>query len=330
MTKYQIEQTKQSVLYMCRLTFKSIAIVLGLGYALLYLFLHIPTASAANLVAETAVNDRVVRLSDLFTDLPDKQDAVLGAAPQPGKTMIINALTLKRVASLYNVDWQPSSALDQVVVTRTAQTITSEQITDALKAALVAKGVSGDFELTVGNVVPSITLAGDLPATVEIASMSYTPGRDVFTAVVAAPNADNPVKTLSLSGVIDKVQNVPVLRSSLKAGDIIGSGDIEWIPVTARNVTYDTVTDPDKLIGKTPARMVDAGAPIKMRELVSPQLVARGDEILIRFASGPLQLTARGKAMQPGAEGDFIRVMNVSSNQSLRAEVIGDKIVQVQ
>ncbi|MDY0030157.1 MAG: flagellar basal body P-ring formation chaperone FlgA [Pseudobdellovibrionaceae bacterium] len=330
MTKYQIEQTKQSVLYMCRLTFKSIAIVLGLGYALLYLFLHIPTASAANLIAETSVNDRVVRLSDLFTDLPDKQDAVLGASPQPGKTMVINASTLKRVATLYNIDWQPSSALDQVVITRTAQTITSEQITDALKAALAVKGVSGDFELTVGNVVPSITLAGDLPATVEIASMSYTPGRDVFTAVVAAPNADNPVKTLSLSGVIDKVQNVPVLRSSLKAGDIIGSGDIEWIPVTVRNITYDTVTDTDKMIGKTPARLVEAGAPVKMRELVSPQLVARGDEILIRFASGPLQLTARGKAMQPGAEGDFIRVMNISSNQSLRAEVIGDKIVQVQ
>jgi len=161
-------------------------------------------------------------------------------------------------------------------------------------------------------------------------SLSYTPGRDVFTAVVAAPSADNPVKTLSLSGLIEKVQNVPVLRSSLKAGDIIGAGDIEWIPVTARSTVYDTITDIDHLIGKTPIRSVEAGVPVRGRDLESPQLVSRGDEILIRFNSGSLQLTARGKAMQPGTEGDIIRVVNLGSNQSIRAEIIGDKVVQVQ
>ncbi|HRK97842.1 MAG: flagellar basal body P-ring formation protein FlgA [Alphaproteobacteria bacterium] len=330
MTKFQIEQTQQSVLYMCRLAFKSLALLIGVGYAILYLFLHVPSAKAATLVPEAQVNDRVVRLSDLFDDLPKGHDAVLGASPLPGKTMIINANTLKRVANLYDLDWQPESAMEQVVVTRTSQNISSDQITDALKAALITKGVTGEFELTVGNVIPSLTLAGDLPATVEIANMTYTPGRDVFTAVVAAPSADNPVKTLSLSGVIEKVQNVPVLRSALKAGDIIGAADIEWIPVTAKSVVYDTISDPDRMIGKTPLRQVQAGEPIRQRDLISPQLVQRGDEILIQFSSGAIQLTAKGKAMQPGAEGDLIRVVNLGSNQSLRAEIVGDKIVRVQ
>ncbi len=330
MTRFQIEDTQQSILYMCRVTFKGVALFISISYVLLFLFIQIPVVHAANLIPEVQVNDKVVRLSDLFTDTDLKKDAVLGAAPLPGKTMVINARTLQRVANLYEVDWSPSSALDQAVVTRTSQTISSEQITDALKTALVAKGVSGEFELTVGNVVPTITLPGDMPATVEISQLSYTPGRDVFTAVVAAPSADNPVKTLSLSGLIEKVQNVPVLRSSLKAGDIIGSGDIEWMPVTARSTVYDTITDADHIIGKTPIRSVEAGVPVRARDLESPQLVSRGDEILIRFNSGALQLTARGKAMQPGAEGDIIRVVNLGSNQSVRAEVIGDKVVQVQ
>ncbi|MDD3021004.1 MAG: flagellar basal body P-ring formation chaperone FlgA [Alphaproteobacteria bacterium] len=330
MTRYQIEDTQQSILYMCRVTFKGVALFISISYVLLFLFIQIPAAHAASLITEAQVDDKVVRLSDLFTDTGFKQDAVLGAAPQPGKTMIINARTLQRVAKLYDVDWTPSSSLDQVVVTRTSQIISSSQITDTLKAALVAKGVTGEFDLTVGSVVPAITLSGDMPATVEITQLSYTPGRDVFTAVVAAPSADNPVKTLSLSGLIEKVQNVPVLRSSLKAGDIIGAGDIEWLPVTARSTVYDTITDVDHLIGKTPIRSVEAGVPVRSRDLESPQLVSRGDEILIRFNSGSLQLTARGKAMQPGTEGDIIRVVNLGSNQSIRAEIIGDKVVQVQ
>lgn len=330
MTKYQIAQTRQSVLYMCRLTFKTLALVIGVGYGLLYAFLHIPAADAATLKAQASVNESVVRLSDLFEDIDVKNDAVLGAAPAPGKTMIINANTLKRVANLYDVDWVSHSATDQVVVSRLAQTITSDQILDALKQSLAAKGVTGDFELTLGGTVPSITLSGDLPSSVEVSQMTYTPGRDVFTAVVVAPSADNPVKTLSLSGMIDKVQNVPVLRSSLKAGDIIGAADIEWVPVNIRNTVYDTIADADAMIGKTPARIVEAGAPVRERDLVSPQLVKRGDEILIQFTSGTLSLTARGKAMQNGAEGDLIRVVNLSSNQSLRGVVKGDKLVSVQ
>ena len=84
------------------------------------------------------------------------------------------------------------------------------------------------------------------------------------------------------------------------------------------------------MIGKTPLRQVQAGEPIRQRDLISPQLVQRGDEILIQFSSGAIQLTAKGKAMQPGAEGDLIRVVNLGSNQSLRAEIVGDKIVRVQ
>lgn len=70
MTKHQWKQTRQSVLYMCRLTFKSLAVIIGASYALLFAFTHIPQAGAATLVPEVQVNDTVVRLSDLFTDLP--------------------------------------------------------------------------------------------------------------------------------------------------------------------------------------------------------------------------------------------------------------------
>ena len=118
--------------------------------------------------------------------------------------MIINANALKRVANLYDLDWQPGSAMEQVVVTRTSQNISSDQITDALKAALITKGVTGEFELTVGNVIPSLTLAET-----SLLLLKFTK-HDLYLVVTcllrlfAAPSADNPVKTLSLSGVIER------------------------------------------------------------------------------------------------------------------------------
>lgn len=325
-----INETGQMVLMITRLAFRGLAIALVGLYTLVMILVNAPHVHAATLIPQVAVSSDQVRLSDIFADLNGDEDAVLGAAPQPGKTMIIGSKTLTRVAGLYNVDWQATSPLDQVVVTRDVQTIAPELIKDAIKSALKAKGVSGEFDVSLGGLPPAITLGGEVPATVEVAQMNFTPGRDVFSATLAAPSAANPLKTMSVSGVIEKSQEIPVLRSALKNGDVIGAADIEWLSVTTKNMVYDTMTDADQLIGKTPLRAVQAGEPIRKRDIISPQLVARGDEVLIEFVSGSMTLSAKGKAMQPGADGDLIRVVNLTSNQSLRAEVVGDRMVRVQ
>lgn len=327
MERYEIEQ---SILFMCRMTFKSLAIALVVTYAVLYVILHVTSAEAASLKSEAVINGQAVKLSDLFDDIPEKQDAIVGNAPSPGQSVILNARTLERISNVYNVKWTPAAPTDQIVVRSAVQTVTTADIMAVIKKDLMARGVSGNFEVTLNNVAPTITLPGNVDATAEISQMNYTAGRDVFSAVLAAPSAANPVKTLTVSGLIEKTIKVPVLTSAISEGNIIGSGDIEWIDIAARHMVNDTIVDADKLIGKTPIRMVDAGVPVRVRDVKSPQLVARGDEILLQFNQGGLQLTAKGKAMQNGAEGETIRVLNISSNQSLRGEVTGNKIVVVQ
>lgn len=330
MTKHQKQETQQTVLYMCRITFKSMAIILAVTYGLLYAFLTVKHADAATLKPEAIIHGSVVNISDLFDDISVKHDAIVGHAPSPGQSVVLNARTLQRMANLYNIKWTASSPSEQIVVKSVVQTIGADEILSVIKKDLEARGVSGKFTVALNNVAPSITLPGNVDTSVEIAQMNYTAGRDVFSAVLAAPSAANPVKTISVSGLIEKTTQIPVLKESISAGDIISPSDVEWVDIALRHMVNDTVIDADKLIGKTPVRMVEQGIPVRARDIVSPQLVARGDEILLQFNQGGLQLTVRGKAMQNGAEGEFIRVMNLSSNQSLRGEVTGSKVVSVQ
>jgi len=330
MTKSERQETKQSILFMCRLVFKSMAIVLTVGYVFIYAFLNVKSADAATLKSEATIHDKVVKVSDLFDDVATKYDAIIGNAPTPGQSVILNSKTLDRIANVYNIKWESSHPSDQIVVRSVVQTIGSDDMLAVIKKDLLARGVTGDFNVTLNNVAPTIILPGNVETTVEIAQMNYTAGRDVFTAILAAPSAANPVKTLSISGLIEKTMPIPVLSAAVTAGDIISSVDIEWMDVATRSLSKDTIIDADNLIGKTPTRIVDARVPVRVRDVKSPQLVARGDEILLQFNHAGLQLTAKGKAMQNGAEGEFIRVMNLSSNQSLRGEVTGSKTVSVQ
>lgn len=330
MTSIEREETGQSILYMCRVTFRTMTIGLVIAYTIALALVSIKSAEAATLKPEAMISSHVVMVSDLFDDVPKKQDAIVGNAPTPGQTVILNAKSLQRIANTYDVKWKSAGPSDQIVVRSVVQTIPAADILAVVKKDLEGRGVAGKFTVTLNNVAPTITLPGNVETTVEVSQMNYTPGRDVFTAILAAPSALHPVKTLSVSGLIEKTVQVPVLTKGFSADDIISSSDLEWIDLPVRNMVNDTIVDPDKLIGKTPVRMVEAGVPVRVRDVKSPQLVARGDEVLLQFNQSGLQLTAKGKAMQNGAEGEVIRVMNLSSNQSLRAEVTGSKVVVVQ
>lgn len=304
---------------------RTTALALILGCSLLS-----ASADAATLKSVGVAGDDYVRVGDLFDGVDAGADTVLGHAPAPGADMTINARTLLRIATLHNIDWSPKTGAEQIVVRREAHTLNSMDIGDAVKAALERKGVEGNYAVVLSNLNSAVTLPRNLPATAEVTDLNYTPGRDTFTATVAAPSAANPVKTISVAGTIEKTIQVPTLKATVSTGEIIGTTDIEWIDMSERVLLPDTIIDADKLIGKTPVRMVSLGQPIRLKDVTNPQLVARGDEITILYNLGGMQLSAKGKAMQNGAEGDTIRALNVASNRSMSARVTGDRTVTVQ
>ncbi|GIL41494.1 flagellar basal body P-ring formation chaperone FlgA [Roseiterribacter gracilis] len=82
--------------------------------ALVLLFLS-GTAHAATLKATTLAVDEKVLLSDLFEGIAG--DAVLSAAPMPGRILTMAAPQLLRIAQTYGLDWRPAGG-ERVVITR--------------------------------------------------------------------------------------------------------------------------------------------------------------------------------------------------------------------
>lgn len=323
MNRQDLIDIRYATYTMCRIGVQT-TLATMIGFTLL-----IGTAQAAEIKTTSVINTNVVHLSDVFDGLM-REDAVLGNAPALGKDMVLNVTTLKRIAANYSVAYIPASLADQVTIRRAAQTIDAAAITEALKASLVEKGLTGNFTMNLTNAQSGIILPGDAEASVEVATINYTPGRDVFTATLAAPSAENPIKTLQVSGIINRMASVPALSGSARKGDIISASDIVWIEVPERTLAKDAVLDADDLIGKTPSRVLSANRPVKAAEIASPQLVSRGDDVTILYTIGGMTLSAKGKSQQNGSEGELIRVTNLSSAKSMSAEITGDRTVTVQ
>ena len=148
--------------------------------------------------------------------------------------------------------------------------------------------------------------------------------------MIVAPSAENPLKRITVSGRIERQIAVPVLRNSLKNGDIIGASDIDWIDLPQDKITNATVTAEKDLIDMTPKRTVSAGKPVLLNDLVPPQMVTRGDAVTLIVEVGAMVLTAKGKALQGGAIGDTVRVANSDSNKNLQGTVTAHREITIR
>ncbi len=312
------------------LAHKAIVILMALIMVCAGILIGTKVAFAATLKPISIVEGETLKLGDIFDGVERHKAYVIGAAPQPGQDMTLNARTLYRIASALDVNWRPLSSSDQIVIRRQAAVIPSDMIEETLRNALKDKGVVGKFKLMMNTKKPTIVLPNNLPETVEISAIDFDVQKDYFTATLAAPSADNPVKKLQISGLVERVVSIPVLRNNLSNGDVIGANDIKMIEVPQKSIQHNIVMNAEDMIGLTPRRMAYAGKYVLDGSLHHPILVKRGDKVSITYKQGPLVLTAKGKALQSGSKGDLVRVTNVNSSRSVDAFVTGSHQVTAQ
>ena len=300
----------------------AIAVILAIGFA--------QNASAVSIKHNSMIENNVITLGDVFAGIDHKADKVLGPAPRPGHDMTLNARTLMRIAVAMDLPWRPQSTADQVVLSRAATVVGPAMIKDSLKDELKAQGLSGLFELAIVSGVNEIVLPYDEKQNVMVESLSFDGDKNNFNAIIVAPSKDNAIVREKISGKIERMSKVPVLRDALKNGSVISKSDLDYIPMPTRSLQHGMVLSESEIIGYTPRRIVMPGKPIKASEIQAPQIVKRGELITMVFHHGPLSLTAQGKALESGAKGDVIRVVNASSSKTLQATVTADQEVSVQ
>ncbi|RZO67970.1 MAG: flagellar basal body P-ring formation protein FlgA [Parvularculaceae bacterium] len=108
---------------------------------------------------------------------------------------------------------------------------------------------------------------------------------------------------------------------NISAGEILLEGDL----INAD----EEIVAAESLIGLETRRSLYKGAPVFAGMLRAPILVKRNAIVAMEFRSGPLVIRSEGRALQEGANGDIIRVMNLGSRTTITATVNGGNSVRV-
>lgn len=120
------------------------------------------------------------------------------------------------------------------------------------------------------------------------------------------------VGTLSV-GASHAQSIVPV--HTIRAGDVVTAEDIR----IGGSLPGLADIDVDAAIGLEARRALYAGRPIRMSDLTAPALVERNQIVTIVYKTAVLSIETEGRALDRGAAGDTLRVINLAS----RTTVVG-------
>ena len=106
---------------------------------------------------------------------------------------------------------------------------------------------------------------------------------------------------------------------------IIGPGDLGTM---AQDIPGALAPDAD-IVGLEARVTLYPGRPILPNHVGAPALVERNQPVVVFFRNGGLTIVADGRALSRGAEGDTVRVMNLSSRTTISGKVQSDGSVVV-
>jgi len=274
---------------------------------------------------ESIVTADVITVGDVFDGVTRHADHVLAPAPALGSEMTLSAHDLTRISDAFGFGWKPQSGMDKTVIRRDAQEIDRYQIEAALQDKLAAALPGQKFETVFDSRASSLYIPPHEVAALEVDDLRYDLSRGSFRATLVAGKTRRDV-----SGQLYLLTSVPVLAQPRRAGDVLTRSDITWVDMRAADVAANTIIDAAQLAGQSPRRNLPALRPLSAGDIVQPMMVKKGDTVTVTLQNGAIHLTTQAKALENGAAGTLVKVMNMSSRQVLDAEVTGMQAVTVR
>ncbi len=287
---------------------------------------------APTLRASITVSSDVVRVGDLVENAGTAAQIAVYRAPDLGTTgalpvaQVLSVLRAKQVIGVMTGD------IKEVIVTRLARTLANKDLDLAIATALERRfglGEAANLTITLDRGVADIRLDASNSGALQPTATRFDQrnGRFDITFEITNDSTATPTK-LRFTGTAVETVEVAVLAHDIDRNEMLKSSDV----MLERRPKAEIIGEPasrDRVIGMQVRRPMRAGMPIRVADVVKPNLVQRDQSVTVIYQVPGIYLTTRGKAVDSGAEGDTVSVLNVQTKRILTGTVTGSGQVTI-
>ncbi|WP_441237200.1 flagellar basal body P-ring formation chaperone FlgA [Bradyrhizobium sp. 930_D9_N1_4] len=289
--------------------------------------------AAPTLRASVTVTSDVVRIGDLIDNagsaalIPVYRSPDLGTTGALPVAQVLSALRAKQVIGVMTGD------LKEVQVTRLARTLANKDLETAVASALERRfglGDSANLTVTLDRGVAEMRLDASNTGALQPVATRYDARSGRFDLTFEINNDNHPTPTkLRFTGTAIETVEVVVLTRDIDRVDLLKSSDIALERRPKAEITGEPASR-DRTVGMQLRRPMRAGTPIRVADIVKPDFVTRDQSVTVIYQVPGIYLTTRGKALENGAEGDTVSVLNLQTKRTLAGVVTARGQITVQ
>ena len=204
-----------------------------------------------------------------------------------------------------------------------------DDISKAVVLEFENQGLSDDVELEFFGGQTSFTAENAKTMKIMITDLKVDEDNGKFTADAEIFADGNSVAKTTLLGRSFMLGDVLVPVKDIAKDEVIKSEDIQFIKMRLNKLRDDVLKDEDDLIGKQAVRTLKEGKPITLRDIKDEVIIKRGDKVTAVYNHKGLQITSKMEALEDGAKGKFIKVLNTKSAKEISGKVLNKNTVEI-
>lgn len=133
-----------------------------------------------------------------------------------------------------------------------------------------------------------------------------------------------------LRAQVSIVRETVVAKRPVAKGDILTESDLSVAMIDSAAMGEPAYTEIEALIGMEVIRSISAGRAIRSGQVRAPQVVQRGDIIVLVAGTDSFEVRMAGKALSSGAVGDSVSVRNNAGDRTLQGRVVAPGLVRMR
>jgi flagella basal body P-ring formation protein FlgA len=285
---------------------------------------------------EAVVTEPVVRLGDVAlieSAAVADDEAILELraipivnSPRAGESLTVEGVSV--IEKLRDAGVRLDSLLytfpRQIQVTRAYREVAREELERALKSFLLAQ----DRKIEVKHLLADkpVKIPADALSIEVVGLQAMQPGH---FGVDYRSRAGSGEVRFQMKALADEWRVMPIAAKPLKRGEIVTAGDVKLSKVNGTATSPDSLEQIGDVVGRVLLRDVGQGEMFSSKTVKIPPVIEAGSRVTMMFRRGRLEATARGIALEDGADGQEIGVRNEASKKVVRARVLEKDVVIV-
>ncbi|MBS0248500.1 MAG: flagellar basal body P-ring formation protein FlgA [Proteobacteria bacterium] len=283
---------------------------------------------------DVTVTSSVVRIGDLIENAGIVADIPIFRAPDLGTTGTVPVETVIAAVRPHALVGFDTGGISDVVVTRAAREIAVTDIEKTLAKAIADRFNAGPvaeikvfFDRDPQTIQVDPTAHGD----VQVGRLTYDSRSGRFDTVLEIPTGANGKRgLLRLTGRAYPTVEIVMVSHTVERGAVLRASDLIVERRPRAEIGRDAIAGLDQAIGQAARNTLRPGQALRSADLTKPQIVLRNEMVMLVFEAPGLTLTMRGKALDAGAEGDTVSVLNEQSKRTVQGVVAGPGHVVVR